>query len=145
VKILKSVKAISPAFTTVLMVTITITGAIIAYAWAMSYADWTLEKTGHVIAISSVNFAFTGSNTCRKITVYIQNIGEGTVRLTEVFLNDAMVSGDDLTFSVNSVLEEGETCTITIYLKKPVKKGTDGKLKIVNYDGVSAEGTYTVE
>jgi hypothetical protein len=98
-----------------------------------------MTKVNHVIWIPSVKFIDVES-----ITVYIQNIGKGSVLLSTVYINTSLVGEEDITMSDDGVIEAGETCTITI-INQSLTKNEEVRIKVVSIDGVSTEGVFRNE
>ena len=84
-KFKRSINAISPVIATLLMIAITVVASIVVYVWVTGYIGSSTTKAGKAIQIPS--FAVDGSN---DLHVYVQNVGQGTVQLSAVYVNDAL-------------------------------------------------------
>ena len=140
-KIRKSAKGISSVLTTLLMIAVAIGSALITHAWIITYLGNTETKVQHVIWIPSAHL--TEGDGAAGITIYVQNIGKGIVQLTQVFMNGAMVSEDDVSMSINGFIGEGETCIINV-INQSLKKDANISIKVICSSGVSAEGRFKV-
>ena len=133
---MKNKKAISPVLAVLLMIAVAVAAALITYAWVMTYLESTTSRAGHAIQIQSVAFTDTTA------TVYAQNVGDGTIVLSNAYL-DGAINAD---LSPLPALDEGDTATIAITVVAPAtfEKGEEYKLKVVCKDGTFTEGTYTM-
>jgi hypothetical protein len=138
-KIIKSAKGISTVLTVLLLVAVSVVSALITQIWVITYVENTMTKVKHVIWIPSVKFIDVES-----ITVYVQNIGKGSVLLSTVYINTSLVGEEDITMSDDGVIEAGETCTITI-INQSLTKNEKVRIKVVSIDGVSTEGVFRNE
>ncbi len=138
-KINKSAKGISSVLTTLLMIAVAVGSALITHAWIITYLGDTKTKVQHIIWIPSVNL--TEGDGAAGITIYVQNIGKGIVQLTQVFMNGAMVSEDDIIMSEYGFINEGETCIINV-INQSLKKDADISIKVICSSGVSAENQF---
>jgi flagellin-like protein len=102
-KIRKNVKAISPVISVLLMIAVAVVASLVAYAWVMGYIGFQTAKTGQAVQIQSVVFAGTDVT-----TVYVQNVGDGVVKLNYAYIEGAQVG------TSTSSLNAGETASITI-------------------------------
>ncbi len=133
-------KGISPVLAVLLMIAVAVAAALITYAWVMTYLSSTTSRAGHAIQIQSV--AFTGS----QVIVYAQNVGDGTIKMTDIYLDGALKDGG----FVGQLLEtdgttlEGHTTTITV-LSQSFESAQEVDIKVVCDDGTFTSGTYTVE
>jgi len=133
---MKNKKAISPVLAVLLMIAVAVAAALITYAWVMTYLSSTTSRAGHAIQIQSVAFTSTTA------TVYVQNVGDGTIILSDGYL-DGTLQAD---LSAMPPLLEGDTATVTIgAITPPFEAGQDYYLKIVCEDGTFTEGKYTAE
>ncbi|MCW3984672.1 MAG: type IV pilin [Candidatus Bathyarchaeota archaeon] len=73
-KFKRSIKAISPVISVLLLIAIAVVAAIVAYAWVTGYIGFQSEKAGNSVLIQS----FTSDG---NLIVYVQNNGQGTVHL----------------------------------------------------------------
>ena len=131
-KIMKNEKAISPVLAVLLMIAVAVAAALITYAWVMTYLSSTTSRAGHAIQIQSV--AFDGI----VATVYVQNVGDGTVILSDAYLDGALIIPDPIELGS---LEEGDTVGVPI--PGTFDSGKDYLFKLVCDDGTFTSGTYT--
>ena len=127
-RIRRSIKAISPVISVLLMIAIAVAAALVAYAWVMGYLDFTTTKVGKAIQIQSISTT----------AVYVQNVGDSDVTLTDLYVNDILDVG--ATFSPEE-LGASETSTVTSAVDWSEDKRVT--IKIVTTDGTSAEYTET--
>jgi FlaG/FlaF family flagellin (archaellin) len=132
-KIRRSVRAISPVISVLLMIAIAVVASLVAYAWVMGYMNFQTGKAGQSILIQSYAVSPAGST----MYVYVQNNGQGSVVFdpnTCAYINDAGRTAvvDDTT------LDEGQTTLITVSgLSLDITKAV--KVKIVTTSGTFAE------
>jgi flagellin-like protein len=132
-------KAISPVLAVLLMVALAVIAALITYSWIGSYIVSTTGRAGHAIQIQSIDWTKTNPN-LTEVTVYIQNVGEGSVTFT-----DAYVDGEKIKEKGFGTINEGETATVILKVHKAFSNGEKIRIKIVCEIGIFAEGTYLVE
>ncbi len=135
-KIIKSAKGISTVLTVLLLVAVAVGSALITQIWVITYVENTMVKVKHVIWIPSVKFIDDGG-----ITIYVQNIGKGSVELTTVYVNTTLIGEGDITMSGGGLIEEGETCTINV-INQSITKDEQVRIKVVCIDGVSTDGVF---
>ena len=123
---MKNKKAISPVLAVLLMIAVAVAAALITYAWVMTYLSSTTSRAGHAVQIQSVDFA--GS-------LYAQNVGDGTIVITDIYLD-----GAQLGTSFSTPVTEGLTVALTI--TGSYTSGVDYHFKITCDDGTFTEGTY---
>lgn len=140
----KDKKGISPVLSVLLMIAIAVAAALVAYTWVLGYVDTTTARAGQAIQIQSTAFdnggAWGGGDD--KITVYVQNVGQSAVDITNVFIDGSLESG--ATGTGTGTLPQGATATIVVDSKN-FSAGQNIKLKIVCIDGVSAESLIIVD
>jgi flagellin-like protein len=93
-KLRKNVKAISPVISVLLMIAVAVVASLVAYAWVMGYIGNTTERASQAIQIQSVANSTTAVGT-PKITVYVQNVGEGSVKVISgqsLYINNTLVT-----------------------------------------------------
>jgi hypothetical protein len=140
-KIAKRTEGISSVLTVLLLISVAVVSALITQLWIITYVDNTMSKVEHVIWIPSVNFTESGG--AIEMTIYVQNIHEGTVQVTTVYVNGAMVSEYDITLSGSGFVEENKTGTINV-INQTIEKDEEIHIKVVCIDGVSTEGQFKV-
>ena len=128
-KIMKNKKAISPVLAVLLMIAVAVAAALITYAWVMTYLSSTTSRAGHAIQIQSVDF--TNSK------LYVQNVGDGTVIVSEVYQDGVLLST-----GLGYPVLEGDTQEVSI-LGTTWGAGVEYHFKVVCEDGTFTEGTYT--
>ena len=130
-KFRRSVKGISPVISVLLMIAIAVAASLVAYAWVMGYMDFTTTKVGKTIQIQSVS-----TN-----AVYVQNIGDSPVTITDVYIDGNLVDPADYTMvPATGTLTQSDTASITFTSSFTTQQVT---VKIVTSDGISAEYTKT--
>lgn len=131
IKLVNSRKGVAPL--TVAAFLACMVGAVIftAYLWQSA-----VIRVAHAIQIQGVLFESS------KLIVYVQNVGEGKVTVTNAYIDGDIFDVDSGNSVVNlsntNVLPEGETAEITIY------RAYDRKIniKVVCSDGTVIEGDY---
>jgi flagellin-like protein len=126
-KFRRSIKAISPVIATLLMIAIAVVASLVVYAWVGGYMGTTTEKAGKAIAIPS--FAVDSANGPMK--VYVQNVGQGTVQIGSVYIDD--VQKIDFTTDVTKTIAEGSTIELTI--PGSYNKDTRYDIKVTTTEG----------
>ena len=111
-----------------LMIAVAVAAALITYAWVMTYLSTTTGRAGHAIQIQSVDFA-NGK-------LYVQNVGDGAVIITELYADGALVGAG----GIDETVFEGDTFGIPI---TAYGVGAEVHFKVVCEDGTFTEGTYT--
>jgi FlaG/FlaF family flagellin (archaellin) len=138
-KIRRSIRAISPVISVLLMIAIAVAASLIAYAWMMGYIGGTTNKAGNAIQIQSYAQDVTGSY----LIIYVQNVGQGTVHLKQdssVYVNDTLypiltADGNDVPAGALIPIAEGKTVTIVVDFVYYI--GDYLRIKVV-----TAEGTF---
>jgi len=129
-KFRRSVRAISPVISVLLIIAIAVAAALIAYAWVTGYMDSTTTKVGKTIQIQSV--------TNNPPAIYVQNVGDSDVTLKSCYINgnlDTLASAqiDD------TPLAKSETHTIDTFTYMSAFNERQIRVKVVTTDGTSAE------
>lgn len=128
-KFKRSVKAISPIISVLLMIAIAVSAALVAYAWVSGYMDFTTTKVGKSIQIQSIS-----TN-----AVYVQNVGDSPVTISDVYVDAVLNTDNDLPVD-GILLDASETATIIFDDPLPTPRAT---IKIITTDGISAQYTET--
>ena len=68
------------------MVALAVAASLITYSWVGSYIVSTTGRAGHAIQIQSVDWTKNKKN-LTEVTVYIQNVGEGTITFTDAYVD----------------------------------------------------------
>ena len=112
-KFKRSIKAISPVIATLLMIAIAVVASLVVYAWVSGYMGFQTDKAGESIALPSVaGVVHTGTHIGDLVT-YVQNVGQGTIEVGAVYVDDVLQS--DLVFTPDDrVVKEGNTVEIKI-------------------------------
>lgn len=144
-RIKRSIRAISPVISVLLMIAIAVIAALVAYAWVMGYINFQGQKADNRIEIQS----YTSSG---NLIVYVQNTGQGIVHLKQdssVYVNDVLKEilnadiGNGLTYVDPAALipiNPGQTVTIEVNYQN-FQPGD--RIKIVTVEGAYAEITGT--
>jgi flagellin-like protein len=124
-KIRKNVKAVSPVISVLLMIAVAVAASLVTYAWVMGYMNFTTTKVGKAIAIQSVS---------ADGHVYVQNVGQSTVKVTGVYVDGLAVAGvpaspTDLIVGTTLDLSTGKTfSTQTVTVKVTADDGSFAEL-----------------
>jgi flagellin-like protein len=138
-KLRRSIKAISPVISVLLMIAIAVVASLVAYAWVMGYIGFQTAKTGQAIQIQSYA-PNTGNNQLMKI--YVQNVGQGIEKVDSVYINDKLVtitSPTDLTVGIGQTLE----LTVDLGAGNSWNTGQQVKIKVVTTGGTFSQVTGT--
>ena len=148
-KFKRSIKAISPVIATLLMIAIAVVASLVVYAWVSGYMGTTTTKAGKAIQIQS--YAPTGTDPLNptSLLVYVQNVGQGDVELSQtqsVYIDANMVSITNPTPpSAKIPITVGQTVELTVPLPSTYKLGDKIDIKVTTTDGTfmtaSGKGT----
>ena len=130
-KLRRSVKAISPVISVLLMIAIAVASSLVAYAWVSGYMDFTTTKVGKSIQIQSVS----------PNAVYVQNIGDSDIEITDLYVDGTLELWTSISVegtSGQTMVAPGETAAISLSTTLP-RSGNQVTIKIVTSDGISAE------
>src|SRR3972149_6679280 len=83
-KLQRSIRAISPVLSVLMMIAIAVAASLVAYAWIMGYLNFTTNKVGKAIQIQSVAL---NDPSAGKVSVYVQNVGDSTVKLANIYVD----------------------------------------------------------
>ena len=124
-------KAVSPVLATLMMIIVAVAAALVTYAWVMGYTTFITGKASQGIMIQSVGHS--GSD----IAIYVQNVGDGTVTLSNLYINNVQMTatGGTLPFT----LTKGGTQPVTSAWKTEYGSPNTVKIKIVCLDGTFTE------
>jgi FlaG/FlaF family flagellin (archaellin) len=124
-KIRRSVRAVSPVISVLLMIAIAVAAALVAFAWVSGYLDFTTTKVEKSIQIQSVS----------QTAAYVQNVGEGGVKLGSMYVNGVLAT--DAVFAPTT-LEPSESSAVTTaaFSWSDYSQVT---IKIVTTEGISAQ------
>ena len=141
-KIRKNVKAISPVISVLLMIAVAVVASLVAYAWVMGYMNFQTAKTGQAIQIQSVSNSTVGSP---QISVYVQNVGEGSIKLTTgqcLYINGTLIAaaGPVGGLDSNGNLGQGSTTQIDADVTS-VHSGDVFNIKVATAGGTFSEVT----
>jgi outer membrane biosynthesis protein TonB len=143
-KIKRSVRAVSPVISTILMISIVVIASIVAYVFVVGFVGGKTENAGNGIQVQSLA---SKSN----LVVYVQNTGQGIVHLREhgsIYVNDfpmKILRVDDK--NIQEVIDQkglipikvGQTIAVTVnYLPQPDEQL---KIKIVTVEGTSMQSS----
>ena len=139
-KIKRSIRAISPVISVLLMIAIAVVASLFAYAWVMGYIGGTTTKAGNAIQLQS----FTSQG---NLVIYVQNTGQGLVHLKQdgsVYVNDVLKNifrsdGQDVGAGALIPINVGQTVALTIdYQPTPNEQL---RIKIVTVEGTIMQVT----
>ncbi|MFA5365208.1 MAG: archaellin/type IV pilin N-terminal domain-containing protein [Candidatus Bathyarchaeia archaeon] len=127
----RTVRAISPVISVLLMIAIAVAASLVAYAWVSGYMDFTTTKVGKSIQIQSIS----------PTAVYVQNVGDSPVTIAEVYVDGNLESGYTITVdgTATADLGKGQTATIDYFASPLPRVGNQATIKVVTTDGISAE------
>jgi FlaG/FlaF family flagellin (archaellin) len=127
-KFKRSIRAISPVISVLLMIAVAVVASLVAYAWVMGYIGFQSQNTGQAIQIPS----YAPGADSGHMKVYVQNVGQGAVTVGEVYINDALAAS-----SGDKALSEGETSELTVTLPTGVtwSAGEQVKIKVTTTSG----------
>ena len=131
VKAQRCVRAISPVIATLLMIAIAVVASLVVYAWVTGYIGTQTGKTGQAIQLPS----FVIDPITSDLHVYVQNVGQGTVKIGSIYVNDVLTPFDADPHYSNNELPKGETADLTV-------PGTfDSNMKL-NIKVATTDGTF---
>jgi FlaG/FlaF family flagellin (archaellin) len=132
-KFRKNSKGVSPVLSVLMMITVAVAASLVTYAWVMGYLGFTTAKAGKAVQIQSVAWNQPSNG---QITVYVQNVGDGTLKIKNIFVNNVLkpfVGSPDLDLS------EGEISGLTV--SETVTPGAEYTFRVVCEDGTFMELT----
>jgi FlaG/FlaF family flagellin (archaellin) len=132
IRLQRSIRAISPVISVLLMIAIAVAAALVAYAWVMGYIGGTTTKAGKAILIQSQAPGTSG------IDLYVQNVGQSSVTFDpsgSVYIDDEL-QDTGVTFD-KTTLAPGETA----WIQTSHPWAQSFKAKIVTTDGTFTEKT----
>jgi flagellin-like protein len=137
-KFKRSIRAISPVISVLLMIAIAVVASLVAYAWVMGYMNFQTAKVGNAIQIPS--YASQGGF----LTVYVQNVGQGTLNIaadSSVYVNDQLrlvtASPSGTPVASNAKISLGEGNTVELVTDYPYTAGEKITIKIVTVEGTT--------
>ncbi len=99
------------------MIAIAVVASLVVYAWVSGYIGFQTNKAGESISLPSLaGVVHTGTN-IGDLVVYVQNVGQGTVEVSAVYVDDTLIDETDLSYIPDppgNVISEGSTVEITI-------------------------------
>jgi flagellin-like protein len=138
-KIRRSIRAISPVISVLLMIAIAVVASLVAYAWVMGYIGFQTAKTGQAVQIQSVAFNEDGS----VAMVYVQNVGDGTVKIIDnqcLYIDGQLDVGAVVTPALtDGSLLAGKTAGIDVALTKTFAAGDIVVIKLVTEGGTYSQ------
>ena len=127
-------RGISTFIATLLLMVLAVAAGAIIYAYTMGYLGGLgTTTTPGTLSLDSAK----ADTTNNEIIAYVRNIGKGSLEIDKVYVDDELVPDDQVTFSDDGIIDEGEVETITIDCQNVVTL-TTGKtydVKIVCTDG----------
>lgn len=141
-KIRRSIRAVSPVISVLLMIAIAVIASLVAYAWVMGYLGGQTDTVAKGIQLQS----YTSKG---NLVIYVQNTGQGTVHLghdVSVYVNDVLrniLLVDDVDASAGQLdpipIADGQTLKLVIdYIPQPNEQL---RIKIVTLEGTFIEGS----
>ena len=134
-KIKKSIRAISPVISVLLMIAIAVVASLVAYMWMMGYIGGKTTQVGKAVLIQSM-----ANDTSGHLVVYAQNVGQGNVNFdppNTAYVNSQLQNSAILI----TTLAPGQTTPINTNYK--VASTDPITVKIVTMDGTFAQTTGT--
>jgi len=143
----KDEKGISPVLAVLLMIAVAVAASLVTYAWVMGYLGTTTARAGRAIQIQSVAFydggdgVFGDGDDDETVTVYVQNVGQGSVDITSVYLDGSLMWVSSVTGT--GTLPEGSTANLVVTGQDFT--GSDVAIKVTCVDGTFTEASEAVE
>ena len=106
----RCVRAISPVIATLLMIAIAVVASLVVFAWVAGYIGTQTGKAGQAIALPS----FVVDPVTSDLHVYVQNVGQGTVKIGAVYVDDVLMAFDADPHYSDNQLAVGETADLTV-------------------------------
>lgn len=137
-KIKRSVRAISPVISVLLMIAIAVIAALVAYAWVMGYMGSQTGKADNSILLQSISYSENGN-----LVLYVQNTGQGTVHLKQdgsVYVNDVLkniLNVDGVAKAKGDLIPIAQGQTVTVEVEHKYKAGD--RIRVVTVEGTLAE------
>jgi FlaG/FlaF family flagellin (archaellin) len=150
-RIHRSIRAISPVISVLLIIAITVVTSLVAYAWVVGYLNFTSDKAGKAIQIQSTALVQASPNVYA-LVVYVQNVGQSATTLdyiNSVYINDQLQQLSAVDFNGGTPISGEKTTltpgtTIAIYTHFNIQNnGAVIKVKIVTTEGTTSESSVT--
>jgi FlaG/FlaF family flagellin (archaellin) len=109
----RSLRAVSPVIAVLLMIVIAVAAALFAYAWVMGYLDFLTVRVDQGVQVQAINWDET-AGTSGWLTAYAQNVGQSSVTIANVYVDDQLVLSEHLSFDPSNVVNATQTVTIGI-------------------------------
>lgn len=138
VRFRRSMRAISPVLSVLMMIAIAVAASLVAYAWIMGYIGGTTSKVGKAVMIQSV------STENGNLVIFVQNVGMGSVRLVpdgSVYVNDVQKPVISFDGGPAAAVTVAQGQTVKILVNYLVTEGEDVKTKVVTSEGTFTEMT----
>jgi len=107
-KILKEKRGISTIIAVLLMIVISVAAAVITYIWVMGYLGGTMTKIAQTSEQERIFIDSVGWVDNNTIQVVVRNIGDLTVTLSKVYVDDVEAKNP------TDTIEPGKTATLTV-------------------------------
>jgi flagellin-like protein len=147
-KFKRSIKAISPIISVLLMIAIAVVAALVVYAWVMGYIGYQTGKTGDAVQIQSVSWTNDTGSGASPTGVYLQNVGSTTVTVVygqSLYVNGVLDTTAKLnTGTANIPLTSGGTVTITPTASPNLTPGATVTFKVTTLGGTYSQITEQV-
>jgi flagellin-like protein len=132
----KNKKGVSDVIAVLLMIAIAVAASLIAYAWVMGYLGGTTTKVGKAIMIQSMYY----DNSTKNLTVYVQNVGDGAITLSDLYINGILQIGPS---GLPNTLAMNQTATVSASFTS-FDPSTAVDVKVVCSDGTFTEASQAV-
>ncbi len=135
-KIRRSIKAISPVISVLLMIAIAVVASLVVYAWVNGFIGNKTAQVGQSLQIQSTGVS--GGH----LQVYVQNVGQGAITLDpagSLYVNNTQYASTITPTKLNP----GQTATLDV-TSYGVNAGDSINVKVVAGSGTFSQVTTTV-
>ena len=114
------------------MIAIAVVASLVVYAWVSGYMGFQTDKAGKAIYLPSfTGVASQADPDVGDLIVYVQNVGQGTVEVSAVYVDDEL--RNDWNAVPSAVIAEGNTAEVTI--TGPFDLTVKHDIKVTTTDG----------
>ncbi len=122
------------------MIAIVVVASLVTYAWISGYMGFQTSRTGTAVDIPSLTSVASEENpNVGSLVVYVQNVGQGSVEVSAVYVDNILIADDDLAYDPSKVIPEGNTVEVTIAGSFDLTQKHD--IKVTTTDGTFITAT----
>jgi len=146
-KTLKNKKAVSPIIATLLLILIAVAAGVIIYIWTTSYIGTQIGTASGQETFVITKVKYTTPSGTPTLTVTIINQGATAINIEGFIVYDSTYTNEQAHNSTpatpTSIINPGETKTLTVELDNPLSKGVSYVLEVTTEKGYTAVYRFT--